>query len=146
MDAEEVLKSIDPAYANMWWFSIDVDSKNERIVLGTYVEDPDFPELWVYFTNGDEPKRLDRKNPGIEVPCPEGFNEKFWHGYYDLINQPLGALMWADDGKDVIWKDGDNDYFWRFKIDDSVWAINGVINEYQLSPAEQERLAKVKYR
>jgi hypothetical protein len=84
---------------------------------------------------------LDKENPGIDIPRPEWLSEwRSWPGHYDLINQPLGKMIWADNARDVIWTDRDGRHVWRMQVDDSVWAITGVADYENISAKEQQRL------
>ena len=118
------------------WVCRNIDARGEKFIAVGFEQDPDFPEIFVVFTDDREPVKLNRKSPGVDIPSLK----KFGADYYDMIDQPLGAVVWADDGNDIVWKDGDNEYYWRFKINDDAWAIVGVVNEYTPTEGERERL------
>lgn len=139
MKPEEIREFVNAKRMGLWWFGVDIDTNNERIIAAGAGEDLDFPELWVIFVNGDEPIRLDRDDPGIDLPRPDNISEWAWHGHYDLINQSLGPVFWAENGKDVIWMDEDRKWPLYIKVDDSVWAITGFVNDHDLSAKEQEK-------
>ncbi len=141
MNADEIRQLALENSSGIAWFAADIDPKHERIIAACYEEDPDFVELWVIFLNGEPSIRLDRENPGIEIPRPEWLpSYSSWQGHYDLINQPLGKIIWADNARDVVWTDRDGRYVWRVHVDESVWAITGIADDKNTSEAEKQRL------